>query len=583
MAVSLREGRAVDGVQAIAERPNGTRVWFTPYPRPLHDAQGRIVGGINMLLDITERKQAERANSLLAAIVSSSDDAIVSKTLDGIITSWNKGAERVFGFTAEEAVGQGVTLIIPPDRRDEETEILNRLRRGERVDHFETVRQCKDGTLLDISLTISPVKDATGRVIGASKVARDITERKRAERALSEQARLLDLSNDAIIVREAADRITYWNKAATELYGYTSEEALGRVTHKLLQTEFPAPLENINEQLHRDERWSGELAHTRKDGTKVIVVSRWVLDRKTYGNAWCVLETNNDITQQKWAEKRLRESEERYRKLSETLDAEVRARTKELEERNVDVLRQSQAVRDLSWRLLHMQDEERRHIARELHDSAGQLIAALQMNLIPLEPEAQKVSPDFADSIKLSLDLVGQLSKELRTVSHLLHPPLLDEAGLGSAIRWFVEGFGERSHIDVQLELSPDLGRLSREMEITVFRIIQECLTNIHRHANCDRATIRVSRSVEQVLLAVQDNGNGKGNKGSKNGGNGSKILREGVGIQGMRQRVKQLGGSFEIRFAESGTLVTAIFPLQVPKGQDAQSAPESYNTVAPV
>src|ERR1700733_11120579 len=268
--------------------------------------------------DVTERKQAERVTSLLAAIVDSSDDAIISKKLDGTITSWNKGAERLFGYKAEEAVGQHITLIVPWERHSEEENILRRLARGERVDHFETERKRKDGANVDVSLTISPIRDAAGGVIGASNVARDITERKQAERALSEQARLLDLSNDAILVRDASDHVTFWNKAATELYGFTREEALGRVTHELLQTEFPAHLGMIKEQLDRDGRWNGELIHTRTNGTKVIVTSRWVLDQKATGNAPRILETNSDITQQKRTEKALRESEERFRAIVET-------------------------------------------------------------------------------------------------------------------------------------------------------------------------------------------------------------------------------------------------------------------------
>jgi PAS domain S-box-containing protein len=259
--------------------------------------------------DVTERKHAEQTTSLLAAIVDYTDDAILSKKLDGTIASWNKSAERLFGYTPEEAIGQHITLIVPWERRSEEEGILRRLAEGERIDHFETVRRRKDGTTLDVSLTISPVRDAAGSVIGASNVARDITDRKRSERALAEQARLLDLSNDAIFVRDAADRVTYWNQAAAELYGFTREEALGRVTHDLLQTQFPAPLEEINGELHREERWSGELVHKRKDGTEVIVTSRWVLDQRVGGDRWCILETNNDITQQKRTERALRESE----------------------------------------------------------------------------------------------------------------------------------------------------------------------------------------------------------------------------------------------------------------------------------
>jgi PAS domain S-box-containing protein len=184
MAVSLKERRSVRGVEAIAERPDGSRIWFEPYPTPLFDSAGNLVGGVNMLVDITERKHAEETRALLAAVVETSDDAIITKNLDGVITSWNKSAERLFGYTADEAVGRSVTLLIPADRLHEEPQILAKLRRGERVDHFETIRVRKDGTSLDISLTISPVKDRSGRIVGVSKIARDITERRRIEKAL---------------------------------------------------------------------------------------------------------------------------------------------------------------------------------------------------------------------------------------------------------------------------------------------------------------------------------------------------------------------------------------------------------------
>jgi PAS domain S-box-containing protein len=154
--------------------------WFLVRAYPSRD-------GLSIyLVDISKRKRDERATGLLAAIVDSSDDAIVSKDLDGIITSWNKGAERIFGYPAEEAVGRHVTLIIPDDRREEEADILSRLKRGERVDHFQTIRVRKDGSTLDVSLTISPLRDSSGRIIGASKVARDITTQRRAEVALRE-------------------------------------------------------------------------------------------------------------------------------------------------------------------------------------------------------------------------------------------------------------------------------------------------------------------------------------------------------------------------------------------------------------
>src|SRR5882724_12253042 len=164
--------------------PDATTKYIHTVGHPVLNASGDLVQFVGSATDITERKRAEQATRLLAAIVESSHDAIVSKSLNGVITSWNKGAERLFGYAAEEAVGQNITLIIPPERRDEERTILEQLTRGERVDHFETVRMRKDGSLLDVSLTISPVKDALDRVVGASKLARDITEQKRAEEAL---------------------------------------------------------------------------------------------------------------------------------------------------------------------------------------------------------------------------------------------------------------------------------------------------------------------------------------------------------------------------------------------------------------
>ena len=180
MALALREKRPIRGTEAVAERPDGTRVPFVPYPTPLYDAAGEFVGAVNMLVDITDRKRAEQAAQRLAAVVEFSDDAILTKDLDGVITSWNRGAERLFGYKAEEAVGRPITILIPDDRNDEEREIIGRIRRGEHVDHYETIRRCKDGSLLDISLTVSPLKDAAGKIVGASKIARDITEPRRA-------------------------------------------------------------------------------------------------------------------------------------------------------------------------------------------------------------------------------------------------------------------------------------------------------------------------------------------------------------------------------------------------------------------
>jgi PAS domain S-box-containing protein len=553
VALALETGVSVHAQEVVIEKPGGSRVTVSVHIDPIRDNEGAIVGVVNFFHDISEQKQAERASSLLAAIVDCSDDAIVSKNLNGVITSWNKGAESLFGYTAAEAIGHNITLIVPPDRRHEEAEILNRLRRGERVDHFETIRVRKDGMALDISLTISPVKDGTGGIVGASKVARDITGRKRTERDRAEQARLLNLSTDAIFVRDIADRITYWNKAASELYGFAYEEALGRVPHELLHTEFPEPMESINEQLNRDDNWSGELIHRRKGGTQIVVNSRWVLDRDAHGNRRSILETNTDMTRQK-------QTEDALKRATAELEERVRERTAELVKKNQELAKQTEVVQSLSGRLLQLQDDERRRIARELHDSTGQLLAAISMNASTLAKEKEKLSSAASKCAEENERLVEQALTEIRTISHLLHPPLLDEVGLESAIKWFIDGFAQRSKIAVNLIMTPGFERVSNDLEIAIFRVVQECLTNVHRHSGSKTAEIRLAQKHGCVHLEVSDAGKGIPlDKQFELKSSGT----VGVGFRGMRERIRQLGGVLDVNSNGNGTSVTITLPIK--------------------
>lgn len=204
MALTLREGRPIRGREIVIERPDGTKRHVLPHPEPIWDDAGKVMGAVNMLVDITETKRAGHAVGQLAAIVKSSDDAIISKDLRSIVTSWNGGAERLFGYTADEMLGQSIYRLIPPDRHDEEASILRQIGRGEPVGHYDTVRVRKDGTALDISLAVSPILDAQGTVVGASSIARDITEKKRAEEALQERDLALTVSNEALVKQKAA-------------------------------------------------------------------------------------------------------------------------------------------------------------------------------------------------------------------------------------------------------------------------------------------------------------------------------------------------------------------------------------------
>jgi PAS domain S-box-containing protein len=234
------------------------------------------------------------------------------------------------------------------------------------------------------------------------------------------------------------------------------------------------------------------------------------------------------------------------------------------------------SIRELSGRLLQTQDNERRRFARELHDSAGQTLAALGMNFVSLGAEAGTISPNAAKLVKESLDLVNELSKEVRTISHLLHPPLLDELGLSPALRGFVQGFAERSKIDVDLEIPADFARLPQELETTIFRVVQECLTNIHRHSGSPEASIRISHSENYVLVEVRDKGKGISPEKRSDLESTSKA---GVGIRGMRERLRQLDGTLEIGPVPGGIGTIVIARLPVSKTSHTPDLPTALHS----
>ncbi len=211
----------------------------------------------------------------------------------------------------------------------------------------------------------------------------------------------------------------------------------------------------------------------------------------------------------------------------------------------------------LASRLQEMQDEERRRIARELHDSVGQLLVAMGMNLAVVQSEAHKLSPEAAKRISENAVMLDEVNSEIRTISHLLHPPLLDEIGLSSALHWYSEGFGRRSKIKTILDLPENLQRLPQEMEIAIFRAVQECLTNVHRHSGSESCSIKITQDLNVMRVEIKDSGRGIPK---------SRLLNlaasEGVGFRGMRERIRQLGGVLEVKSDESGTTVTATLPI---------------------
>jgi PAS domain S-box-containing protein len=362
-----------------------------------------------------------------------------------------------------------------------------------------------------------------GVAVTTATVDRHLSQQKLQLYASERRYQLLveGVKDYAIFMLSPDGHIASWNPGAERIKGYTAEEIIGQHFSRFYPEEDirkgkPAKQlkRAIEEGRFEDEGW-----RVRRDGSRfwADVVITPVLDSE--GQLQGFSKVTRDITDRKQAEENLRA---------------------------------------LSGRLLQVQDEERRRMARELHDSAGQIVAAMGMILAQLEKEATQIKPHAANLIKQTQDLVVDLSKEIRTVSHLLHPPLLDELGLASALRTYVEGFAERSKIKVVLSISHDCGRLNPDSETAIFRLVQECLTNIHRHSGSRVATIHILRSGDAIWIEVRDAGRGiPPEKRAEMDATGN----AGVGIRGMRERMRQLGGALEISSSEYGTRVSARLP----------------------
>jgi PAS domain S-box-containing protein len=398
-------------------------MWVLLSATAIKDAEGNFVASRSTFIDITDRKRAEEAHSRLAAIVESSDDAILSKTLEGTITSWNRGAERIYGYPAEEVVGKPITVLVPPDRPDEIPTILEKVGRGERIEHYETERVKKDGGRLHVSLTVSPIRDSAGNIAGASAVARDITDRKRAEEKI-----------------------------------------------------------------------------------------RW---------------------------------------LNEQLEERVAERTARLAER------ESQ-LKALVGRLVAAQEEERRHVAYEIHDGLTQVAIAAHQHLQVFaedHPPGSRVAPGELD---WALSLAQRVVREARHVIEGLRPTALDDFGLAAALRLMVEELREEGW---QVAYEEDLGaqRLNPEAETSLYRVAQEAINNARKHAGTREVRLKLALGRRKVRMEIEDWGRGFDPRAvPRSGGPGER-----VGLAGMRERIGLLGGELTIISGiDEGTSVVAEVPL---------------------
>jgi PAS domain S-box-containing protein len=476
---------------------------------------------------------------------------------------------QMLGYTEEELMQMSFLDFTHPEDKERGVRQAEQLFAGENSDYRLVKRYLtKSGDIVWVNLTASILRDDSGRPQWGLGIVENITDRLRAEEALrSSEARLagiLDIAAEGVVSINENQRITLFNHGAESIFGYTASEVLGLPVDVLLPQRFTGDhSRHIREfadspDITRLMSLRRAIFGRRKDGTEFPAEGS--ISKLDLGGQKIFTVILRDVTERKQAEEELRRTHD-------GLEVRVRERTAELATTNdtlrteIDQRRQAEeSLHLLSGRLLNLQDEERRRIARELHDSTAQSVAAISVNLAMVQQAASTLDPHAVNALRESETLAEECLREIRNLSYLLHPPALDDLGLVPALNSFTGGFAQRSGIHVDLEVAPDFGRLPTEVETVLFRIVQESLTNAYRYSQSQTAQIHLERSQAEVTLEVRDQGIGipPENLDPSSGG----IGRLGVGIAGMRARMRQLGGRLEIISNNLGTSVRASLPV---------------------
>lgn len=491
-------------------------------------------------------KGSDQFRLLIECVV---DYAIFMLDTEGRVSTWNAGAELIKGYKASEIVGKHFSIFyLDEDLRSGKPAWDLELAQREGRFEDEGWRLRKDGSRFWANVITTAIRDKSGELIGYGKVTRDFTLRKRHEQELAESEerfRLLveGVPDYAIFTMDPEGRVTTWNAGAERIKGYKATEIIGRgystfFPEEDVRAEEP---ERILETAAREGKVYQEGWRVRKDGSRF------------WANA-LLTALRDDSGRLRGFSKITRDATERMRH-EEALQREVAEKQRAQEE----LLRSENSLRQLSRSLLRTQDEERRRIGKDMHDSIGQYLSALKMNLGMLQVSDPSMGLKTKQGLEKCRDLLEECVKEVRTISYLLYPPMLEEMGLKTAITWYLDGFTKRSGIEINLDIPPHFSRLSGDVELALFRILQESLTNVIKHSGATKVDIRLAASHEMVTLEIADNGKGLPPAVVQESGNNAL----GVGLRGMNERMRQLGGALELRLACPGTLVRATVPTQ--------------------
>ena len=418
-------------------------------------------------------------------------------------------------------------------------------RTSQRQVKTELQLKTRKGELIPAQLLSTPITSTTrnGALLFQTAII-DLGERKRHEQQLAEQARLLDLSNDAILVRDANDRITYWNKGATKIYGYTWQEALGKVTHNLLKTERSEPLPKIYEKLFRDNYWEGELVHTRRDGKRLTVFSRWVLDRDAQGKRSFILETNNDVTRRKQMEIALQESKK-------LLEERVRERTRDLRMANKELLDEIARRKGLEGEILEISDREQQRLGQEIHDGLCQHLTAVAFMARSVALRLKNHRVIDAGDIEKIAQLVNDAATDTRNLSRALHRIDVDSAGFITALEDLVDR--EIWRIPCRLEIKPSFHIEDDVAAGELYRIAREAVINANKHSEAREIVIKLERTRSEMVLRVIDDGVGFSSNPK---------AKRGLGAHIMGYRARLMGARLEIDSPKrGGTRVSCYLP----------------------
>ena len=486
---------------------------------------GELIDQLKLLAEIFSnalgRKRAGEARLRHTAIVQSSDDAIISKDLNGIIQSWNAGAERIFQYSPEEVVGRSIQILFPPELQDEEQHLLARIRAGMHVEHYETTRVTKNGKRIFVSLTVSPVRDSAGVIVGAAKIARDITDRKRAEQILSEsEERFRLVANHAPVLIWMADtgrRFTFVNQGWLNFTGSTAGQELGDGWfHGVHPDDLDQCLETYGRAFDSRDSFEREYRLRRHDGEY-----RWIVDfavpRFERDGTFCgYIGSCVDITERKTSE---------------------------------------EALHNLSGRLIRAQEEERLRIARELHDDFSQRLAILGIGLGQLWKKLPESEVEQRAKVLEILKSAKEISSDIHSLSHQLHSSKLEHVGLSPALRGLCKEIGDKYGMEVHFTEAGLPARIPKDVALCLFRVAQESLNNTVKHSHAQSATVELAATKSMVTLRVSDSGTGFDLD--------EQSSSLGIGLIGMSERLRLVGGRFTVHADRNrGTEILAEVPL---------------------